>query len=114
MRHWLRQLLGTEGLIYLTHRVLHRIHHLEELMAKASEQLNLLNDKVSDIRADFDAFKTAVETGNSTLDAEAQEAYDRLAANLGGLDTAVGDADGSDAPVVDEPATPVDEDTTRL
>jgi chromosome segregation ATPase len=79
-------------------RILSALHRLEHQMASAAEQLNLLNDKVSDIRADFDAFKTAVETGNSTLDAAAQEAYDRLAANLGGLDTAVGDADGSDGP----------------
>jgi uncharacterized membrane protein YccC len=97
IRARLRAYLGTDTL-----------PRMETLMATATEQLNQLNDKVSDIRSDFDAFKTAVETGNSTLDAEAQEAYDRLAANLGGLDTAVGDADGSDTPPV-EPTEPTEQ-----
>jgi outer membrane murein-binding lipoprotein Lpp len=86
-------------------RILRILRRLESNMATASEQLDQLNTKVSDIRSDFEAFKAAVETGNSTLDPEAQASFDRLAANLGGLDTEVGDADGSDVPV-DAPVDP--------
>jgi hypothetical protein len=112
MRHWLRHLLGTEGLIFLLHRVLHRIDHLEELVATATEQLNALNTQFDDFASDVRAALAVIN--DDQLSPQAQEALDGLSAKLSALDTEVGDADGSDTPVVDEPADPVDEDTTRL
>jgi hypothetical protein len=115
VRHWLRSLLGTEGLIYLTHRVQHRIHHLEELMAKATEQIADLSSRFDDFAGDVRAALAVIN--DDQLSPQAQEALDGLSAKLSALDTEVGDADGSDTPVVTDPevpAGPVDEDTTRL
>jgi hypothetical protein len=107
VRHWLRSLLGTEGLIYLNHRVMHRIHHLEELMATATEQLNALSSKVDDLTADVRAALAVINTDE--LSADAQAALDGLSAKIAAFDAEVGDADGSDTP-----AEPADGDTTQL
>lgn len=92
--------------------VLRRLDQLEEVMATAAEQINALNVKVSaqgdvltDIAADFAAFKEAMEAERENLTPAGQAALDEANANLDAnaqrladLDVAVGDADGSDTP----------------
>lgn len=94
----------------------------ERIMASAAEQINALKGKVDaqgdvlvDIASDFAAFKTAMEAERENLTVTGQEALDAANASLdsnaerlSGLDTAVGDADGSDVPPVEEPEVPAE------
>lgn len=88
-------------------------------MATAAEQIALLTARVdtlgalvTDVAADFAAFKDAMEaerenltpTGQAALDS-ANASLDNLATGLSNLDVAVGDADNSDVPPP-PPATP--------
>lgn len=89
-----------------------QLDRLEALMATAAEQISALDAKVAalgevltDVKADFDALLAAMnaerenltEAGQAALDT-ANANLDARAAQLAELDTAVGDADGSDTP----------------
>lgn len=95
---------------------------LDAYLATTAEQISLLTTRVeaqgtllTDIAADFAAFKTAMEAerenltaaGQAALDA-ANVALDNVATGLTNLDVAVGDADDSDTPPPPpEPTPPV-------
>lgn len=111
IRCWIRRFLGTESLAALLPRIAHRIHHLEELMATATEQLTALSGRFDDFASDVRAALAVIN--DDQLSPQAQEALDGLSAKLASLDTEVGDADGSDEPVVTQPE-PNGDDTTRL
>lgn len=98
---WLRRLAGTDVLPMALHRVYHRIHHLEELMATATEQLTTLSGRFDDFANDVRAALAVIN--DDQLSPQAQEALDGLNAKLAALDTEIGDADGSDEPVVTHP-----------
>lgn len=106
---WLRVLLGTESLPLALHRVHHRIHHLEELMATATEQLTALSGRFDDFASDVRAALAVIN--DDQLSPQAQEALDGLTAKLNALDTEVGDADGSDQIVITQPGQSGDQDT---
>jgi hypothetical protein len=97
--------------------ILSKLTTLETLVATAAEQINALTARVqaqgallTDVAADFAAFKDAMEAerenltpnGQAALDG-ANAALDAVATGLSNLDVAVGDADGSDTP---PPPTP--------
>lgn len=75
------------------------IRSVEDNMASAAEQINAVIEKLDDVAADVAVLKTKA----GQLDAEGQEALDRLSAKLDSLDAEVGDQDGSDEPPVEEP-----------
>lgn len=91
-------------------------------MANAAEQIDALTARVdtqgallTDIAADFAAFKTAMEAERENLTPNGQAAVDRANASLDSvgqrladLDVAVGDADGSEVPTPEEPQPPVE------
>lgn len=100
-RDRVRRLLGTDVIPLVLHRLDHRIHHLEALMATATQQLADLSAKVDDLIADV---RAALATINGDeLSDEAQAALDGLSAKVAAFDTEVGDADGSDTPVEPTP-----------
>jgi hypothetical protein len=103
IRSAVREFLGTD-----------RTHHLEVLMATATEQLTVLSSRFDDFASDVRAALAVIN--DDQLSPQAQEALDGLSAKLSALDTEVGDADGSDTPIVTEPEAPAggDEDTTQL
>jgi hypothetical protein len=95
-----------------------QLNRMESTMTTAAEQITALGTKVdgignvlTDVSADFAAFRAAMEAdrerlseaGQAALD-EANAKADAAAAKAAELDVAVGDADGSDVPPVDEPA----------
>ncbi len=102
--------------------ILTGIDRLENHMATAAEQITALAQKIdaqgaviADIAADFAAFRDAMVAERENLTPAGQAALDEaflqadaVSARLADLDTAVGDADGSDTevPPVD-PETPV-------
>jgi uncharacterized coiled-coil protein SlyX len=100
--------------------ILSRFDALEALVATAAEQIDALTARVdaqgallTDVAADFAAFKTAMEAERENLTAAGQAAVDRANASLDSvgqrltdLDIAVGDADGSDTPPVEPEPTP--------
>jgi len=101
------------------------IHNLEELssMAKQAEEISKLGGRfdelaaaVTDIHADYEALRAAMEADRENLSADGQAALDAAQSKadatrqlLVDLDVAVGDADGSDTPPADggEPAPTV-------
>lgn len=106
------------------------LHRLEIEMAKATEQLTALNAKFDGLQFQFTDFVndvrqalTAINADTLSPTAQAQldqlmSKTDALAVQLASADAEVGDADGSDTPVVEEPTeeVPVDEtggDTSR-
>jgi uncharacterized coiled-coil protein SlyX len=104
VRRWLRQVLGTAELSLALHRLSHRIHHLEEVMAKATDQITALSTKFDDFASDVRAALAVIN--EDKLSDTAQAALDGLSAKLAALDTEVGDADGSDTPAPVDPETP--------
>jgi hypothetical protein len=98
IRHW----LGTD-----------RIPHLEELMAKATTQLNELKSAFSDFSTDVDAKLDQLLAAQGELQPDAQAVFDEIKAAVRAADEKVGDADGSDTPTVPteptDPNQPVDE-----
>jgi hypothetical protein len=72
-------------------------------MSEMGDNLTALTAVVEDVKADFQAFKDAVENSSGQLPADVQPAYEKLAASLGDLDAAVGDADGSDGGIPQPP-----------
>jgi hypothetical protein len=114
IRDWLRRLLGTDQLLLMEHRntvaiyhAANRIHHLEEFMATATEQLTALSSKVDDLISDVRAALAVIN--DDQLSPQAQEALDGLSAKVAAFDTEVGDADGSDTPVEPTPDEPGDD-----
>lgn len=95
LRHQLRELLGV-------HDILTHLHRMEKLMATATEQLNNLSSKVDDLISDVRAALATIN--NDDLSAEAQTALDGLTAKIDAFDAEVGDADGSDGTVPEQPA----------
>lgn len=75
-------------------------------MTTQTEAFNALSARVDDIQADFTALVAIVTAERENLTAAGQAAFDALTAKVDTLDAAVGDADGSDAPV-EPPAEPV-------
>jgi hypothetical protein len=108
VRRWLRRYLGTEDLPLILHSLSHRIHHLEEVMATATEQLTALSTKVDDLISDVRAALAVIN--DDELSADAQSALDGLSDKIAAFDAEVGDADGSDTPAPVDPA-PVDPET---
>lgn len=86
--------------------ILKKITALEELMARATDQLNALSAKFDDLMADVRALRDALVAERDTLTDESQAALDTLSAKVDAFDAEVGDADGSDTPPVEEPANP--------
>lgn len=96
------------------------LNRMEIAMARAADEIRNLGDRfgtlsgvVTDIAADFEAFRTAMEAERENLTAEGQAALDEATAKadataqrLGELDVAVGDADGSDNPPAEPPTDP--------
>lgn len=80
-----------------------RFDTLEALMATANEQLVELKAQVADVAADVLAKLDQLEQQAGNLNPEAQATFDEIKAAVTALDTAVGDADGSDTPVPGEP-----------
>lgn len=93
--------------------VLAALEELRSEMATAAEQIGQLSAKIDDVAADFTAFKEAMEAERENLSPAGQAALDEANAKLANLDTAVGDADGSDTPPVEpeEPTDPTDPPT---
>jgi hypothetical protein len=98
--------LGTAELPLILHRLSHRIHHLEEAMATATEQLTALSTKVDDLISDVRAALAVIN--DDELSPDAQSALDGLSDKIAAFDTEVGDADGSDTPAPVDPETPTD------
>lgn len=77
-------------------------YRTEKLMATAAEQIDALTAKVDDLAADV----RVVVAERENLSPAGQAAVDRLNAKLTDLDTEVGDADGSDSAVPEQPVNP--------
>jgi hypothetical protein len=71
-------------------------------MALATEQLTALSAKVDDLISDVRGALATI--GQDQLSDSAQTALDNLTDKIDAFDSEVGDADGSDARPVDEPA----------
>lgn len=69
---------------------------LGEFMATALEQLTALQAQISDTAADVLAKLEQLQTAAGNLTPDAQAILDDIKAQVGSLDTTVGDADGSD------------------
>jgi hypothetical protein len=90
-RTWLRRFLGTDLMPIALHRIANRIHHLEELVATATEQLTALSTKVDSLITDVRAALAVIN--DDQLSSQAQEALDGLSAKIAAFDTEVeGDA----------------------
>lgn len=74
---------------------------LEEFMATANEQLVALKTQLADTTADVLAKLEQLTQQAGTLPADAQATLDEIVAAVTALDTAVGDADGSEVPPVE-------------
>lgn len=75
-----------------------QLDRLETLMANAAEQLLELKNQFADTSADVLAKLDQLTEQLGELSPEAQATLDEIKAAVGALDTAVGDADGSDDP----------------
>lgn len=100
-RTWLRRVLDVDETTRRLHHLIRHVHHLEELMATATEQLTELSTKVDDLISDVRAALAVIN--DDQLSPQAQEALDGLSAKIAAFDTEVGDADGSDTPAEPEP-----------
>jgi hypothetical protein len=109
MSAWLRRFLGLDVLADRIAGLSHTIHFLGVRMAKATQQIADLSGRFDDFASDVRAALAVIN--DDQLSPQAQEALDGLSAKLAALDTEVGDADGSDAPVVDVPTEPTDPGT---
>lgn len=72
-------------------------------MATAAEQLTALKTQITDTTADVLAKLQQLTEQLGNLTPEAQATLDEVVAGVQALDTAVGDADGSDTPPDPEP-----------
>jgi len=102
----------TSGIILILTRLENIMTTQAEAFAALSGKNDDLTSAVTDLAADFVAFRDAMaaerenltEAGQAAFD-EASTKADAAATALAALDTEVGDADGSDVPPV--PETPV-------
>lgn len=88
-----------------------QLNRMEALMSQVNDELVALkaqlDDTKSDVLARVATMQTLIEQLQAqlgTLDPQAQETLDAIVSELGDLDTAIGDADGSDTPPAPEPA----------
>lgn len=92
-----------------------RIPHLEEAMANATTQLTELKTAFSDFSSDVDAKLDQLLAAQGELQPDAQAVFDEIKAAVASADARVGDADGSDTPVVTDPADePTDGDPNNI
>lgn len=75
-----------------------QLDRMETAMATASQQLTDLKAQLTDTTADVLAKLDQLTAQLGTLSPEAQATLDDIVAGVTSLDTAVGDADGSDTP----------------
>lgn len=77
-----------------------QLNRMEILMASAAEQLAELKAQLADTTSDVLAKIEQLTAQLGELSPEAQATLDEIKAGVESLDTAVGDADGSDNPPV--------------
>lgn len=77
-----------------------------DLMVTQAEAINSIATRITDILADFRAFRDAMLAERENLSADGQAALDAANATITELDTEVGDADGSDTPPPPPPPPP--------
>ncbi len=81
-----------------------RFDTLEALVTDLTGRFDALNTRIDDIKSDVAALREQLDNANFELPAEAEAALARLEANVGALDEAAGDADGSDETPTEETA----------
>lgn len=79
-------------------------------MANEVEQLDEIKTKLADVHGDV---KAKLDQVRAEVSPEGQTALDEIKAALDNFDAEVGDADGSDNPVVTEPVTDEEGNTFR-
>ncbi len=95
--HDIKAMMGRQKL------ALKMLTRMEKTMADLKTRFDNLNSRIEDIKADVKALREALDRADQ-LSPEAEAALASLEANVGTLDTEVGDADGSDQPETDEPS----------